>query len=346
MLDSKIPFLEEALDPGQVQLQLQNAIPSLIQVTAATLVRHKLGRRALVEYHAETVAGPLTVLGKIRAKGTDVASYQVQQALWKNGWAADSGDGFAIPEPLGLVPDWHMALQRKVSGIPATQLLATNDGIPLARRIAALAHKLHRNPVPAAKIHTLADELAILRDRLPQVAEQHPPWAARLENVLASCDRLVSQFLPPQPSAAIGDPSPPHPLTGIHRDFYADQILIDADNPGGQRLWLVDLDLYCLGSPAVDIGNFMAHITEQSLREMGDAAALRDRELALQQAYLSENSADCGFELATTAREIDLYTVLTLVRHIHISTRIPSRRPHTEALLSLSETRLANMLEQ
>lgn len=341
MLDAKIPFLENALDPLQAQAQLQIAIPSLTYVTAATLVRHKPGRRAMVEYPVETAAGPLTLLGKIRAKGTDVGSYQVQQALWHNGWSADSADGFSIPEPLGLVPDWHMALQRKVPGIPATQLLPAEQGTSLTQRIATLAHKLHRTPVPTAKIHTLTDELQILRDRLPQVAHQHPPWATRIEHVLNACDRLATQFSAPLPHPL----TPPPPPTGIHRDFYADQILVDPDHLGRQRLWLVDLDLYCLGSPAVDIGNFIAHITEQSLRELGDAAALRDRELALQQAYLSEISADRGFELATTAREIDLYTVLTLVRHIHISTRIPSRRLYTEALLSLSETRLAKMLD-
>lgn len=330
MLDAKIPFLEQTLDLVQAQVQLQTAIPNLTQVTTAILVRHKPGRRALVEYHIETTSGPISLLGKIRAKGTDVASYQVQQALWDNGWSADSGDRFSIPEPLGLVSDWHMALQRKVLGIPATHLLPTDSGILLAQRIAALAHKLHHTPIPTAKTHTLADELAILHDRLPQVAEQHPQWAIRVEDVLAACARLATQS--PLTSQ----------LTGIHRDFYPDQILVDGD-----RLWLVDLDLYCLGSPAVDIGNFIAHMTEQSLRELGNAAALRDREVALRETYLSQNSALSSWgATATTAREIDLYTVLTLVRHIHISTRIPSRQPYTEALLGLSETRLADMLEQ
>ncbi|PZU99102.1 MAG: aminoglycoside phosphotransferase, partial [Leptolyngbya sp.] len=203
MLDPKIPFLEKVLAPGLAQTQLQIAIPSLTQVTTANLVRHKPGRRALVEYRIETTTGPIALMGKIRAKGTDVASYQVQQALWHNGWSADSPDGFAIPEPLGLVPDWHMALQRKVPGIPATQLLPTKQGIPLAQRIAALAHKLHRTPVPTAKTHTLADELAILHDRLPQVAEHHSPWATRIEHVLAACDRLATQFPPPQPQAVV-----------------------------------------------------------------------------------------------------------------------------------------------
>ena len=43
---------------------------------------------------------------------------------------------------------------------------------------------------------------------------------------------------------------------------------------GDGRLYLLDFDLYCLGDPALDAGNFIAHVTEQSLRELGDATAL------------------------------------------------------------------------
>jgi hypothetical protein len=131
-LDPKIPFLADTLDPHQAQTQLQTLFPNLRAVTAATLVRHKPGRRALIEYQLDTSAGPLTILGKIRAKGTDWHSYKIQQALWNRGWAADRPDGFSVPEPLGVIPDWHMGLQRKVPGIPATDVLPTDAGIPLA----------------------------------------------------------------------------------------------------------------------------------------------------------------------------------------------------------------------
>ncbi|MBE9113788.1 phosphotransferase, partial [Nodosilinea sp. LEGE 07298] len=136
-------------------------------------------------------------------------------------------------------------------------------------------------------------------------------------------------------------PSTPH--STIHRDFYADQVLVDGD-----RLWLVDLDLCCQGSPAVDIGNFIAHITEQSLREMGNADALSDREITLKTAYLALVCAPTQTTEASIAlqHDIELYTLLTLVRHLHISTRIPSRRPYTEAILKLCETRLSNWLNR
>ncbi|MGG6240269.1 phosphotransferase family protein [Nodosilinea sp. AN01ver1] len=374
MLDPKIPFLENALDPEKAQIQLQAVVPKLHRVTRATLMRHRAGRRALIEYHLDTATGPTTLLGKIRAKGTDRASYQIQQDLWNTGWDAHSRDCLCVPQPLGLLPDWHMVLQRKVPGTPATQLLPTPAGIRLAQRIAELAHKLHRTPVSTAKTHNLANELSILRDRLPLVVEQHPHWATRIHDILAACHTLANSIYPLTPlpphllthlppfslwetlarwqslskgqTTSLRDRYPSTPQTTIHRDFYADQILVDAENPDGQRLWLVDLDLCCQGSPAVDVGNFIAHITEQSLRERGDVGALSDRETRLKMAYLNLTCRPGQDSEAINAlkQEIELYTVLTLVRHLHISTRIPSRRPFTEQLLCLCENRLDKTL--
>ncbi|MDA0865367.1 MAG: hypothetical protein O2890_02915, partial [Cyanobacteria bacterium] len=119
-LDANIPFLSDTLDPQQARTQLQPLFPNLRAVTAATLVRHKPGRRALIEYQLDTPDGPLTLLGKIRAKGTDWNSYSVQQALWNQGFAADSPDGCSVPEPLGVIATWQMGLQRQVPGLPAT----------------------------------------------------------------------------------------------------------------------------------------------------------------------------------------------------------------------------------
>ena len=329
LIDPKIPVLEPALDPQQAQIQFQNhcTLGSELRVTSTTLIRHKPGRRALIAYDVNTPNGPLTLLGKIRAKGTDYNSYRVQQTLWDQGFAADSPDGYAVPEPMGVISDWNMWLQHCVLGVPATQVLPTATGVDLAHRIAALIHKLHRTPVPTIKTHTLIDELAILHQRLPLVAQDHPQWHSRITHLLSACDVVCDS------ASKVLNPATLMP-TGIHRDFYGDQILVDGD-----RLWLVDLDLYCQGHPALDIGNFIAHITEQSLRQMGDPEAMADREIALQTAFVHA----CPKTVLSAQdwhRAIALYTTLTLVRHVHISTRIPARRPFTEALLTLAEDRL------
>jgi len=329
IIDPRIPHLSDSLDLRQAQTHLITVIPDIRAVTAATLVRHKPGRRALIEYQLDTAAGPLTILGKIRAKGTDWHSYHVQRSLWQQGFNADNPDGLAVPEPLGVIPMWRMWLQRSVPGIPATDLLLTTPSIPLIHRIAALAHKLHHTPVPTPKTHILADELAILHARLPLVADQYPQWRSRLTTILQECDRL-STLCPPQS----GYP--------IHRDFYPDQILVDYP-----RLWLVDLDLHCQGDPALDIGNFIAHMTEQSLRQVGDPAALHDQEVALReafvQAWITAGADGDRVDAQQLRMAIDHYTVLSLVRHIHISNRIAARRPLTAKILHLCETRLQSL---
>src|SRR5438093_13000063 len=95
-----------------------------------------------------------------------------------------------------------------------------------------------------------------------------PQWAQRLDHLLVSCDRL---------RASVPSPSP----CGIHRDFYADHVIVD-----GPRLYLLDFDLFCEGDPALDIGNFRGHLIEQSLRTLGSAEALAEVEHALVERFV------------------------------------------------------------
>lgn len=331
-----MPFLEDALNPDRAQAALRTVMPEVRRVMAARLMRHKPGKRALIAYELETAAGSETVLGKIRAKGLDDRSYQLQRALWQHGWDAHSTSGFSVPEPLGIIPMWHLWLQRWVPGSPATASLTAADGVALAARIAALAHHLHQTPMPTAKPHTLADELRILRDRVPQAAVIFPALSPRIRRILAACEALAHDWatvLHAQPTGTWFSP------VGIHRDFYGDQVIVMGD-----RLWLLDLDLYCQGHPALDMGNFIAHITEFSLREWGDPAALVDREAALTEAAIALWQPNLAISPQVLTQAIEGFVTLTLVRHIHISTRIVARRSQTAAIVALCERRLAPWL--
>src|SRR5262249_29898228 len=147
------------------------------------------------------------------------------------GFAGHSPDGVSVPEPVGLVSRLQLWLQRKVPGQVATGLLAGPGGPALARRVAEAAHKLHPAGVPAPRRHTPAGALRILRDCLAAVAQDRPAWAGRLARLLEACARRA---------AATPDAGP----CGTHRDFYADQVIVD-----GPRLYLLDFDLYCAGDP-------------------------------------------------------------------------------------------------
>jgi aminoglycoside phosphotransferase (APT) family kinase protein len=213
------------------------------------------------------------------------------------------------------MPELQMWLQHKVPGRVATQLLTEPGGVALARCIAEAVHKLHRTGIPPCRRHTMADELRILHERLPIVARMKPQWAKRLERLLEACDQLGTATPAPRPC-------------GIHRDFYPDHVIVD-----GSRLYLLDFDLYCEGDPGLDIGNFLGHLTEQSVRTLGDAYALADREEAMAERFVALSGE-------ATRPAVQAYTTLTLVRHIYLSTQVPERRQSTEALLELCEQRL------
>ncbi len=324
--DPKMPFVAGAIEPLNVQQQFLQYISQnsrKVNLCAIRVIRHKPGRRCLIEYDLE-IENPdispqvITLVGKVRAKGTDINSYQLQQSLWNGGFSDDSEDGISVPEPMGIVPEFQMWLQRKVPGTLAIKLLPEPNGIPLAQRIAEAAHKLHQAGIPPKRRHRMADELRILHERLPMVAQLYPHLPRRLERVLEACENLGAATPEPQ-------------LRGIHRDFYPDQVIVD-----GHRLYLLDLDLYCEGDSGLDIGNFIGHITEQSLHTLGSPDALADREVALEERFV-ELSGEA------TRAAVRSYTTLTLVRHIYISTQFAERRPFTEALLELCEQRLSTV---
>ena len=189
-------------------------------------------------------------------------------------------------------------------------------GTGAARRVAEVAYKLQETKILPRRRHTMADELRILEHALNATARDRPIWSDRIARISEACRRLGA-------SVRQLDPRP------IHRDFYGDQVLID-----GASIYLVDLDLFCLGDPALDIGNFSGHIVEQALRENGDADAFQDRKRAMTERFL-ELTGD-----VTHAKAIAGYATLTLARHLYISSRITKRRRTTERLVDLCEQRL------
>jgi Ser/Thr protein kinase RdoA (MazF antagonist) len=317
-LDAAMPFLAAALDPQRVAAPLARALDdATLRVESARIVRHKPARRALVEYAVRDGRGSsFAVLGKLRARGLDHAALRVQQALHERGFGANARDGVSVPETLGAVPELFLWLQRKAPGVPLSELLGTPGDAVLCVRVADALHKLHATPVETPRRFGAADEVAALADRfLPLVARTHPVLGARVDRLAEACFRVASEI-------------PAEPLCGIHRDFHLDQVLVD-----DERLWLLDFDLYCEGHPALDAGNFSAHLTELALRRSGDAGALAHCEVAFEERFLALSG-----EVLRPA--LEAYTSLALVRHIALSTQYPDRRATTGALLGLCEERL------
>jgi aminoglycoside phosphotransferase (APT) family kinase protein len=145
------------------------------------------------------------------------------------------------------------------------------------------------------------------------LAKRRQDWAERLGLLLRDARQQAAQA---QPVA----------LRPIHRDFYHDHLLRGADGP-----CLIDLDLICLGDPAVDIGNFNAHLTEQALREHGDP-----HRFGWWQARFA--GAACRAPHGPRPGNGRIYEFLSLIRLVEIAERMPERRASAEPLLALCES--------
>ena len=208
-----------------------------------------------------------------------------------------------------------------MDGYTATQFLNSSLGPVLCQDMARALVKLNNSgPIPT-KTHSLEKELNILEERLGQVAEQYPVWKARIEKIWVDGSALANDL-------------PLVQAMPLHRDFYPDNILV-----APQGIYLLDLDLHCLGDPALDAGNFIGHVIEQSLRTHHDPDALDACVQAFTQTFLALNQS-------VTRQSIWIYTTLTLARHIQISTQFLERIAFTESLIKLCEQRLAQYQAQ
>ena len=327
--DVVLDSLSHAVDPLTLQAILDRGITELgpagdVTLQAVRVVRYKPQRRCMIEYDLTVTqppggAGAVTVIGKVRRHRPGRHQHRLLRAFWDAGFDAGAADAICVPQPMGEVPELAMWLQRRVTGVPATELLTGPQGAAIAPRLADAAHKIHLAAIPTNKSHRIADELHILGDCLETVADGRPELAARIHRLIDACYRAARA-------------TPVLPATGIHRDFYPDQVVVD-----GERLVVVDFDLYTMGDPALDIGNLLGHITEQALRDLGDPTALETIESSIVDRF-----ATIAGE--ATRRPVRLYAALTVARHIFLAHERPERADLVPALLDIASVRVDDHL--
>ncbi|MBE9221438.1 aminoglycoside phosphotransferase family protein [Cyanobacterium stanieri LEGE 03274] len=308
--DKKMVFLTDILNKDNVESYFNQFLSDLMskyQLKALEVIRYKPEKRCLIEFTFEG-DNSLILIGKIKAKGTDFKTYNLQQKLWENGFNNDCLDQISVPQPFGLIPPWQMWLQKKVSGKVLTDLFNPEMNRQIIEKIPYVIRKLHLANIATVHSHLIVDELSILHQKLPLVLKIYPHWESQIKDILKKCDSL-GQLMEEN-----------HYLCGIHRDFYFDQIIVD-----DEHFYLLDLDLYCLGNPSLDMGNFLGHIIEYSLRRYGHFHAFKAQENILENEFISLVGED-------KRKEMRIYTILTLVRHIYLSTLFPERQFSTPIL--------------
>lgn len=314
-------LVARSLDPTLIQQRLNAQQGESITVYQAILSRFKEDKRALIEYDLSSESDN-RIIGKIRAKGLDKRSWQNQEALFDGEFGCNAKDRIHVPEPLFAINELNIWFQKKVAGERVFTPFCESTDADLPHHLALAIYKLHNTTLLPDKQHLIDKELKILDDALSNIINTQPNLESRIRHLLK-----LSVTLSEHLTTSLVKP--------IHRDFYHDQVLWD-----GKKLHLLDFDLLCLGSPYLDLGNFIAHIQEQCLRVYNDPFYAQQ---SIDQ-FISRYLLLCGHHEAD--REIEIYRLLTWLRHIAISQRIPQRKPFTEQIIHFCEQQIQAFLSQ
>jgi Ser/Thr protein kinase RdoA (MazF antagonist) len=220
---------------------------------SARLLSHRLNRRAVIGISRADDAGGGCIL-----KLYKMWSAKAQRAVALTGYLKRSSFGAAspirVPETLGFMRTWPGYLMSRASGLPLSDL----DGEQRIKGMRLAGHaigRLHRLPLRLQESHGPADECALLRSWVSLVGSVIPTLRRDIGKAWDHVERLLA------------DPDT-QPFTLVHRDFHETQVLIS-----GATATLIDFDTACNGEPALDIGNFLAHLDFASLAYGADCEA-------------------------------------------------------------------------
>jgi ABC-type multidrug transport system fused ATPase/permease subunit len=170
---------------------------------------------------------------------------------------------FLVPRFQAYLPDLRLALLDAVPGssvLPALVRARAGGAVPPASggptvegavvACARIAAALHGSSIPVGPPRTLGEEIEQVRAAVGDLAPLAPAVAASLHRHLAAVGDLA------------GDPS--GRLGVAHGDLGPSQVLFD-----GPTTSLVDFDAVCLAEPALDLGQFTAHLAV-AVRRAGD----------------------------------------------------------------------------
>jgi len=243
--------------------------------------------------------------GKERAYALKVYADDIGQHVWthaRNLAERLPRNHHGICLPLAYVPQERMLVFPWVDGRYLSEIVDDRkpELLRLAARIAADLHHLAIVPEEVTTAQMLFDETRARCDRL---RARWPETTAMIEPLMATLEKTLA-FLDP------ADPSP------VHGDLAAGQFLWT-----GNRLVLLDLDMFGYTDPAYDAGHFLAQLERRCLIDPTVRTFAPQWLGSFRESYLEAMPM-------VSPRNISFYRGMTLIRKIYtICRREPDRWP-------------------
>ncbi len=250
--DPKLKILRDFVITGKPKKHLAR-IPALsgknFRIIECRLLGYRLERRAVLEYtlEIEKEDGFETAkfVARITRPGKVERTLDIADQLTENGFAGDSSDGLTTPGLLGYDKEHGVTFMELVPGRSLHSLIGDRSFPVSCAEAGRLIRKLHSMAMNNLPGYTADDELDNLRKKVDIIANIFPEAGKAFADACSGISR--------------GRIADGHPTGVVHRDFYDKQTL---HSPG--RATLLDFDNMASSDPALDFGNFMAHVVLRS----------------------------------------------------------------------------------
>lgn len=208
------------------------------------LVSHRLGKRAVVRLsRARSENGsPKRIIVKLHSRRS--RSWQRSSRIVRElGQGVLDGELVGVAPNLGLIEAHNVEAMAHVEAEPLGTWPAER-ALPGYQAAGQAIGRLHCGSTALSlNVHGVAQELDTLQRWLELIQALGMDSGRRFAAALSVVRQRFGQLDPVSPAL-------------IHRDFHEKQVLV-----GHDRAWLIDFDTACFGDPAIDVGNFLAHVS-------------------------------------------------------------------------------------
>ncbi len=264
--DDMLPGLASATDPAAVAALLGTLDGEVVEQCWVEPVRYRPASRCVLRYRVRTASRETALFAKVFQAGEFAALSPVITSL-----ADRAGVPELVPEVVALWPQLQAVLVRAVPGRSASSVLSdprvpAAERLAVARRVGRLLAQFHQQSGIEAPSWSAADQLAGLADSMAA--------ADCAEGRLAAHYRSVLELL------AVAPPAETHPVLA-HGAFRAGQVVLGDDG----HLTALDIDGICHSDRGRDLGNVLAYLMWQGVRQPQQRHAMEAAGRAILSAY-------------------------------------------------------------
>lgn len=244
--DSKLKMLAQFFDPASGPRLLQPLAGAIglngtAQLAKVEVLGYRLERRGTLSVSVQERTRTVSLVAKLVRPEKAAGLFEELQALEKNGFGATSDNNIRVPHPLAVTPEGVLWLEA-VFDLSLHDLVGTGPYVSACRSTGLVLQRLHSAKLPNLPTFSVEEAQAQLKTLALETAQIYPVLRESIEGVWQQLETRA-------PAVAEKETVP------VHRDFYDKQLLV-----GANRITLLDTDTLALGDPAVDVGNFLAHL--------------------------------------------------------------------------------------